>query len=113
MNTFTLFPTIAPAIEAPAHNPFHDLWARVGKAYTDPFQHNAQEIWSSSVRIVNEHAARAIVNATQECMAALTQNAAGIQQRSFQQLWGAHQEAMSLFTDAYTRALTGGFRAAP
>jgi hypothetical protein len=51
-----------------------------------------------------------MVNATQECIAALAQNAAAIQQRSFARLGMANQKAMEIMTTAFTDAVTAGFK---
>ncbi len=64
-------------------------------------------MWMSSARTVQEHATRAMVNATQECIAALTQNATDLQQRSLARLGSANQQAPTLMTTAFTNAMKG------
>lgn len=82
------------------------MMSQIGNVYSDSMKVNASEMWISSARIVQEHATRAIVNATQECITALTQNASDLQQRSFIRLGGAHQRAMELMFSAFTDAMT-------
>jgi hypothetical protein len=108
--TITTYPTVAPAIALGQDNPFLDMMSKVSNAYSDSMQTNASELWMSSARIVQEHTTRAMVNATQECIAALAQNAADIQQRSFVRLGTANQKAMEIMTTAFTDAITAGFK---
>lgn len=107
--TMTTYP-IASAIKPPDTNPLFDMMTKVSSVYSDSLQSNANELWMSSARIVQEHATRAMVNATQECIAALTQNAAEMQQRSFARLGSANQQAMTLMTTAFTNAMFSGFK---
>jgi hypothetical protein len=106
----TTYPNFAPAIELGKNNPFFDMMSKVGNAYSDTMQTNANELWMSSARIVQEHTTRAMVNATQECIAALAKNAADIQQRSFARLGAANQRAMEIMATAFTDAMTAGFK---
>jgi hypothetical protein len=110
--TGTAYPNLAPAFELSKNNPFFNMMSKVGDAYSDSMQTNANELWMSSARIVQEHTTRAMVNATQECIAALAQNAAAIQQRSFARLGTANQKAMEIMAAAFTEAMTAGFKPA-
>jgi hypothetical protein len=110
--TITTYPGLAAATAPAKDNPFYDMMSKVSNAYSDSMQTNASELWMSSARIVQEHTTRAMVNATQECIAALAQNAAAIQQRSFARLGMANQKAMEIMTTAFTDAMTAGFRPA-
>ncbi len=83
------------------------MWDQVISVYQRAFEHSNQELWTSSIRIVQEHAARAWVEASQSCMAALAENAAAIQQRAFTELVGAQQEAATIATTQISEALTG------
>jgi hypothetical protein len=110
MNVATFPPFLLPATPPAADNPFLGLAEQVGKAYSAPIQGDLQELWLSSMRIVGEHTARALAKASQDCVAALTQNAAGIQQRSMLHLWEANQQAFSLIAGAYTKGATTAFQ---
>lgn len=101
----TTFPPQAPAGQGAE---FLNIMAQLGNAYTHSFQSGVQEMWMSSFRIVQEHAARALVNASQECMAALAKNAVDIQQRSFADVVGANQQALTLMGSAFTNAVMAG-----
>jgi dihydrodipicolinate reductase len=108
--SMTTYPNLAPAIEIAQNNPFLDMMSKVGNAYSDSMQTNAGELLMSSARIVQEHTTRAMVNATQDCIVALAQNAADIQQRSFVRIGTANQKAMEIMTTAFTDAMTAGFK---
>ena len=101
----TTYPAFAPA--APGTD-FLNIFAQLGNAYSHSFQSSAQEIWMSSARIVQEHTARAITNASQDCMAALAKNAADIGQRSFADIVGAHQQALASMGAAFTKSVMAG-----
>ena len=106
--TMTTYP-IASAIK-PGDNPLFDMMTKVGSVYSDSLQSNANELWMSSARIVQEHATRAMVNAPQDCIAALTQNVADLQQRALVRIGSANQQAMTLMTTAFTNAMFSGFK---
>jgi hypothetical protein len=108
--TITTYPNLGPAFEAGKNHPFVDMMSKVSDVYSDSMQTNAGELWMSSARIVQEHTARAMVQATQECIAALAQNAAAIQQRSFARLGTANQQALEIMTTAFTDAMMAGFK---
>jgi len=98
----TTFPAFAPAGQGAE---FLNIMTQLGNAYTHSFQSNAQDIWLSSFRIVQEHTARALANASQDCAAALARNAAEIGQRSFADMVGANQQALTQFGSAFTNAV--------
>jgi hypothetical protein len=105
MTTFPAFPAFAPDAKGAE---FLNIMAQLGNTYASSFQSNAQDMWSSSFRIIQEHAARALVNASQECAAALARNAAEIGQRSFSDIVGANQQAMTMMGSAFTNAVMTG-----
>ncbi|GGY16627.1 hypothetical protein GJV26_22235 [Massilia dura] len=107
MTTFpaTMFPASAPVGKGAD---FLNIMAQLGNAYSNSFQSSTQEIWLSSFRIVQEHTARALVNASQECAAALARNAAEVGQRSFSDIVGANQQALTMFGSAFTNAVMAG-----
>jgi hypothetical protein len=83
------------------------MWDQIFGVYQRAFEHNSHELWTSSARIIQEHATRAWIEASQSCMTALAENAASIQQRAFTDLVGAQQEAAAIATTEMTRAVTG------
>ncbi|KQX01828.1 hypothetical protein ASC94_04350 [Massilia sp. Root418] len=99
------FPNFAP--QTLSSNPFANLWEPVFSVYQRAFEHTNQELWTSSMRIIQEHAARAWIEASQSCMAALSENAAAIQQRAFARLIDAQQEATAIAAREVTEAVVG------
>ncbi|MDB5906083.1 MAG: hypothetical protein JWP34_197 [Massilia sp.] len=110
MMTMTTYPNFAPAIEMGKNNPFFDMMSQVGTVYSDSLQPNAGELLMSSARIVQEHTTRAVVNATQDCIAALSKNAADVQQRSFARFGVANQKAVEIMATAFADALIRTFK---
>jgi hypothetical protein len=100
--------TYPPHASAGQGTDFLNIMAQLGNAYTQSWQSRGQEMWLSSMRIVQEHTARAFVNAAQECMAALAQNAVDVGQRSFADIVGANQQAFTLMGSAFTNAVMAG-----
>lgn len=100
------FPNFTP-LTFPAASSAGGMWEQIFSVYRRAFEHSNQELWMSSARIVQEHAARAWIDASQSCMAALAENAAGIQQRAFAQLLGAQQQAATITTTEVAQALSG------
>lgn len=82
------------------------MWQRLGAIYTQPWQHATHELWTSSARIVQEHAVRAWMEASQSCVKALTENAAAIQQRTLAGLVDANQRAIRVVAQEVTEAAT-------
>jgi type III secretory pathway component EscS len=52
------------------------------------------------------------MNASQGCLAALTQNAASIQQQSLAHLVSANQKAVEVMASTFANALASGFKPA-
>ncbi|WP_377705544.1 hypothetical protein [Pseudoduganella sp. UC29_71] len=103
---FAYFPSFTPPTLL--SNPFAgNIWEPVFSVYQRAFEHTNQELWASSVRIIQEHAARAWIDASQSCMTALTENAAAIQQRAFTKLVDAQQEATAVAAKEVTEAIVG------
>ena len=111
MNT-TIYPASTALSEIANNNAFFNMMSQIGNVYSDSIKASASEMWMSSARIVQEHATRAMVNAAQECITALTQNASDLQQSSLLRLGSANQRAMELMTAAFTTAMTAGFSSA-
>jgi hypothetical protein len=106
--TFPYF-TAAPA-ELAASNPYLQMLSSIGSVYADSAKVDADQLWTSSARIINEHTTRAWMNASQACTAALAQNAAAIQQQSLAHLGAANQKALEIMTRTFTDAMTMGWR---
>jgi hypothetical protein len=101
----TTYPAYAPAGQGAE---FLNIVAQLGNVYSHSFQSTARDMWMSSFHIVQDHAARAFANASQECLAALARNAVDIQQRSLADLVGANQQAFALMGSAFTKAVAAG-----
>lgn len=99
------FPAYAPAGNGAE---FLNIMAQLGNAYSNSFQSSSRDMWLSSCHIVQDHATRALVKASQDCAAALARNAAEIGQRSFSDIVGANQQAMTLMGSAFTNAVMAG-----
>jgi hypothetical protein len=100
------FPNFFPAA-IPAMPSAGNMWEQIFSGYQRAFEHSNHELWTSSVRIIQEHAARAWIEASQSCMAALAANASAIQQRTFADLIGAQQQAAVIAAKEVTEALVG------
>ena len=107
----TTFSTLTtPTIEVGVNNPYLDMLTKIGNVYTDSAKGDADQLWKSSTRIIQEHTTRAFMSASQECMQALAQNAAAIQQQSIARMGTANQKAVEIMTSAFTDAMMAGFR---
>ena len=96
MNSIFTYPASTTAIQWSLPAPGNELWQRLGDTYSQPWQQASQELWTSSARIVQEHAVRAWMEASHSCVKALTDNAAAIQQRAFASAVDANQRALSV-----------------
>jgi hypothetical protein len=107
----TTFPYFtATPIELAASNPYLQMLSSIGSVYADSAKVDADQLWTSSVRIINEHTTRAWMSVSQACGAALAQNAAAIQQQSLAHLGTANQKALEIMTRAFTDAMTAGWK---
>lgn len=106
MNAFTLAPTAFPSLPTGTENPFLDMWPKIGGLYQEALEGNAQDLYLSSARIIQEHTMRAIVSAAQSCAEALAQNAANIQQQSLSRLADTNQKAVGMMGSAWFDAMT-------
>lgn len=86
-------------------------WNKIAQVYGGALQPAYQELFTSSVRIIQEHAVRAWVEGAQSCMTALMHNAARIQQRATADVVNASQKAATIYTrdvsDAVISKVTG------
>jgi hypothetical protein len=82
------------------------MWSRIGILYKDAFDASAQDLLVSSTRIVHEHTLRAMVAASQSCAEALAQNAAKVQQQSFDRLLAANRRAAEIMGRTWVEAMT-------
>lgn len=108
ITTFSTFAT--PTIEVGVNNPYLEMLTKIGNVYTDSAKNDADQFWTSSTRIIQEHTTRAFMSASQACLQALAQNAAAIQQQSLERIGAANQKAVQIMANAFTDAMTAGFR---
>lgn len=106
----TTYSTLAPTLAVTTENPLIDMFTKIHTTYSDTFQGDASQQFMSSARIIQEHTVQALMNASQDCMAALTQNAANIQQQSMAHLGNANMKAVEIMTSTMTNAMMGGFK---
>ncbi|WP_143133169.1 hypothetical protein [Pseudoduganella namucuonensis] len=104
-----MYPAFFPTPSVVTYNwgagqPIADMWARIGSVYHQSMQQASQELWTSSMRIIQDHLARAWMDAPQSCMSALAQNAAEVQQRAMVQLMGANDEATAIVAEEINEA---------
>jgi hypothetical protein len=112
MTMTTTYSTLAPTLAVAGNNPLFDMLTKISTVYTDSFQADSSELFISSARIIQEHSMQALMKASQDCVAALTQNAASIQQQSLAHLGNANQKAVEIMAGAIANAMTAGFRPA-
>ncbi len=110
MTMTTTYSTLAPKLDIGTSNPLLDMFSKISTVYSDSMQADASQLWMSSARIIQEYSLKAMMNASQECMAALTQNAASIQQQSMVHLGSANQKAVEIMADTIARAMAGRFK---
>lgn len=92
------FPTSAPrTVQWQFEYPGNVSWDRIAQVYAGALQPAYQELWVSSARIIQEHALRAWIDASQACFNALVENAARIGQRAWGDLAAANQRAGEVF----------------
>lgn len=112
MTMTTTYSTLAPSLAALPKNPLLDMFSKIGSVYTESFQADASQLFMSSARIIQEHSMQALMKASQDCLAALTQNAASIQQQSVAHLGSANQKAVEIMAGTIANAMTVGFKPA-
>lgn len=83
-----------------------DTLHKVGTLYSDTLQKAWQEWFSSSALIVQQHATRVWVETSQECFKALAENTARLQQKTWLQLLGTHQQAAAVVVGDSVQAAT-------
>ncbi|MES2757281.1 MAG: hypothetical protein V4693_07890 [Pseudomonadota bacterium] len=110
MTMTTTYSTLAPTLAVATQNPLIDMFTRINTMYSDTFQADASQLVISSARIIQDHTLQALMKASQDCMAALTQNAASIQQQSMAHLGNANLKAVEIMSTAMTNALTVSFK---
>lgn len=108
----TTYSTSAPPLTLGANNPFFDMYAKIGEVYSESMKTDAGQLWTSSARIIQEHSAQAVMNASQNCLAALAQNAATIQQQSMARIGAANQKAFEIMAGAFAQSMQSGFKPA-
>jgi hypothetical protein len=112
MTMTTTYSTLAPTLAVATTNPLFDTFAKINTVYSESIQADVSQLFMSSTRIIQEHTVQALMNASQDCMAALTQNAASLQQQSMAHLGIANQKAVEIMAGAIANAMTGGLKPA-
>ncbi len=112
MTMTTTYSTLAPSLATVANNPLFDMFTKISGVYTESFQADASQLFMSSARIIQEHSMQALMKASQDCIAALTQNAASIQQQSVAHLGCANQKAVEIMAGTLANAMSAGFNPA-
>jgi hypothetical protein len=94
---------------AQVDNVVYEMWSRIGIVYKDAFDASAYDLVTSSTRIVQEHTLRAMVAASQSCAQALAQNAAKLQQQSFDRMISANKKAAEIVGQTWLEAMMPKF----
>jgi hypothetical protein len=110
--TTTIYPNFACAIELGTNNPYQEMFSKIGTVYADSMRANAEQLWFSSARIIQEHTLRAFVAASQSCIEALAKNTAAVQQQSFGRIVGANQKAAEIMGQGFTNAMLASMKPA-
>ena len=97
---------------APVDSVVYEMWSRIGIVYKDALDASAYDLVMSSTRIVQEHTLRAMVAASQSCAQALAQNAAKVQQQSFDRMISANKKAAEIVGQAWLEAMMPKFASA-
>jgi hypothetical protein len=106
------FPTSAPrTFQWQLQFPAEINWDKIAQVYAGALQPAYQELWLSSARIIQEHALRAWIDASQACFNALVENAARIQQRALADLAAANQKAAAVYAREVVDATVHNVRA--
>lgn len=92
--------------------PGNTSWDKIGQVYASALQPAYQELWISSARIIQEHAMRAWIDASQACFTALIENAVRIQQRAASDLAAANTQAATVFAKEVVDATIDNVRKA-
>lgn len=90
--------------------PLFDTWNQIAGLYREAMQASAQQMWLSSLNIIQEHTMRAFMAAAQSCAEALAKNAVEVQQQSMARFIDVNQRAATLMGSAFTEAWMPGGR---
>jgi hypothetical protein len=110
--TTTTFSMFAPDVELKADTPYEQMMSRIANVYADSMRANTEQLWMSSVRIIQEHTMRAFIQASQSCMEALAKNAAAVQQQSVDRMTAANQKAFEIMSQGFNEAMAAGMKPA-
>jgi hypothetical protein len=110
--TTTTFSMFAPTVELKADSPYQEMMSRVASVYADSMRANTEQLWMSSIRIIQEHTMRAFMQAAQSCMEALSKNAAAVQQQSVERMTAANQKAFEIMSQSFNHAMASGMKPA-
>jgi hypothetical protein len=110
--TTTTFSMFAPTVELKADTPYQQMMSRVASVYADSMRANTEQLWMSSIRIIQEHTMRAFMQAAQSCIEALAKNAAAVQQQSVERMTSANQKAFEIMSQSFNDAMATGMKPA-
>jgi hypothetical protein len=110
--TTTTFSMFAPAVELKADTPYQQMMSRIASVYADSMRANTEQLWTSSIRIIQEHTMRAFIQAAQSCTEALLKNAAAVQQQSVERMTAANQQAFEIMSQSFNEAAASGLKPA-
>lgn len=106
--TTSVFPAKAFAGAVPP--PMADTWSGIAGLYRDAMESSAQQWFTSSANIIQQHTLRAFMDAATACSDALAKNAVSVQQKSMERFADANQKAMNMMGQAVLNAWTGSLR---
>jgi hypothetical protein len=90
--------------------PLADPWSGIAGLYRDAMESSAQQWFTSSATIIQQHTVRAFMDAATACSDALAKNAVSVQQKSMERFADANQKAMNMMGQAFLNAWTGSLR---
>lgn len=85
-------------------NQLFNTWSGVAGLYREAMEASARQLVLSSMAIIQEHALRAFMSASQACTEALAKNTMAVQQQSMMRFADAHQKALEVMGGAWMRA---------
>lgn len=103
--TTTPFSMFAPTVELKNDSPHQQMLGKIANVYAESMRTNTEQLWTSSIRIIQEHTMRAFIQAAQSCMEALTKNAFAVQQQSVTRMAGANQQALEIMRQSFSDAV--------
>jgi len=87
--------------------PLFGVWSDVAGVYRGAMKANAEQLFLSSVNVIQEQMLRAFITASQSCADALAKNAISVHQQSMERLSEANGKAVGIMGRAFTQAWMG------